>query len=196
MGAGGPCVCVCVLSHFSCVWLFVTLCTVPCQASLSIGFSRQEYRSGLPFPPPGDLPDPGIERVSLISAALAGGFFTSSTIWEAPTIWLEDWNFLFLCPDLQEEERSWRWSSISQWPVVYSTMLMVASGLGTSILNLWGSLEPPICSWSVRSTGNNLGLELTSKVCVCGGGVCVCWGRAVLWDWALKLWDLMLSLGQ
>ena len=40
----------------------------------------------LPFPPPGDLPDPGIEHVSLISAALAGGFFTSSTIWEAPTI--------------------------------------------------------------------------------------------------------------
>ena len=42
--------------------------------SLSMGFFRQGYRSGLPFPPPGDLPDPGIEFVSL---ALAGGFFTT-----------------------------------------------------------------------------------------------------------------------
>jgi len=47
-------------------------------------FSRQEYWSGLPCPPPGDLPDPGIEPASLMSGALAGGFFTTSTIWEAP----------------------------------------------------------------------------------------------------------------
>ena len=46
---------------FSCVQLFVTLWTVACQAPLSMGFSRQEYWSGLPFPSPGDLPDPGIE---------------------------------------------------------------------------------------------------------------------------------------
>ena len=44
------------------------------QAPLSVGFLRQEYRSGLPFPPPGDLPDPGTEPAS---PALAGGFFTS-----------------------------------------------------------------------------------------------------------------------
>ena len=43
------------------VQLFVTLWTIVCQALPSMGFSRQEYRSGLPFPPPGDLPDPGIE---------------------------------------------------------------------------------------------------------------------------------------
>ncbi|ELR53965.1 hypothetical protein M91_16140, partial [Bos mutus] len=49
------------------------------QALLSMGFSRQEYWSGLPFPPPGDLPDLGIEPMSLISPALAGGFFTTST---------------------------------------------------------------------------------------------------------------------
>ena len=50
-------VCVCaVLSHFSCVQLFATLWTVARQAPLSMGFSRQEYCSGLPFPPPGDLP--------------------------------------------------------------------------------------------------------------------------------------------
>ena len=46
-------------------------------------FSRQEYWSGLPCPPPGDLPDPGTEPVSLLSPALAGGFFTTSATWEA-----------------------------------------------------------------------------------------------------------------
>ena len=46
--------------------------TVACQTPLSMGFPRQEYRNGLPFPSPGDLPDPGIEPVS---PALAGGFF-------------------------------------------------------------------------------------------------------------------------
>ena len=46
---------------FSHVWLFVTPRTVANQASLSMGFSKQEYRSGLPFPSPGDLPDPEIE---------------------------------------------------------------------------------------------------------------------------------------
>ena len=49
-----------------------------------MGFPRQEYWSGLSFPSPGDLPDPGIEPVSLMSPALAGGFFTTSTTWEAP----------------------------------------------------------------------------------------------------------------
>ena len=63
---------------FSCVQLFVTLWTVARQAPLSMGFSRQEYWSGLPCPPPGDLPDPGIEPMSLMSPALAGRFFTSS----------------------------------------------------------------------------------------------------------------------
>ena len=46
-------------------------------------FSRQEYWSRLSFPPPGDLPNPGIEPASLISPALAGKFFTTSTTWEA-----------------------------------------------------------------------------------------------------------------
>ena len=49
-----------------------------------MGFSRQEYGSGLPCPPPGDLPDPGIEPRSPTSLALAGGFFTTSATWEAP----------------------------------------------------------------------------------------------------------------
>ena len=73
-----------VLSHFSCVQLFAILWTVVLQAPLSLGFSRQEYWSGLPFPPPADLPDPGMEPTSLTSPALAGVFFTTSATWEAP----------------------------------------------------------------------------------------------------------------
>ena len=49
-----------------------------------MGFSRQEYWSGLPFPPPGDLPDPGIKPVSLLLPALAGGLLTTGTTREAP----------------------------------------------------------------------------------------------------------------
>ena len=73
----------CMLSHFSHVRLFATLWTVARQASLSMGFSRQEYWSGLPYPPPGDLPNAGIEPVSLTSRALAGRFFTTGATWEA-----------------------------------------------------------------------------------------------------------------
>ena len=62
-----------LLSHFSRVLLFVTPWTVAQQAPLSMEFPRQEYWSGLPLPPPGDHPDPGIELESL---ALAGRFFT------------------------------------------------------------------------------------------------------------------------
>ena len=72
-----------MVNHFSCVRLCATLWTVTCQAPLSMRFSRQEYRSGLPYPSPGDLPDPGIEPVSLMSPALAGVFFTTGTTWEA-----------------------------------------------------------------------------------------------------------------
>ena len=67
----------------SCIELFATLWTVARQAPLSMAFSRQEYWSGLPCSPPGDLPDPGIEPTSLTSPALAGGFFITSATWEA-----------------------------------------------------------------------------------------------------------------
>ena len=63
-----------------------TLCdpwTVACQAPLYMEFFRQEYWCGLPFPAPGDLPNPGIEPVFFTSPALAGSFFTASTR-EAP----------------------------------------------------------------------------------------------------------------
>ena len=66
-----------VLSHFSCVRLFATPWTVAPQPPLSMGFSRQEFWSGLPCPLPGDLPDPGIQPMPLTSPASAGGFFTT-----------------------------------------------------------------------------------------------------------------------
>ena len=52
------------------------------QAPLSMGFTRQEYWSGLPYPPPGNLPHPGTEPASLTSPTLAAGFFTTSATWE------------------------------------------------------------------------------------------------------------------
>ena len=73
----------CVLNHFSPVRLFVTPRTVAHRAPLSMGFSRQEYWSGLPCPPPGDLPHPGIKPTSLLSPALAGGLFTTRATGEA-----------------------------------------------------------------------------------------------------------------
>ena len=71
---------VCVLSCFSCI--FMSQWTVSHQASLSMEFSRQQYWSGLPCSPSGDLPDPEIKPMSLMSPALAGNFFTTSTTWE------------------------------------------------------------------------------------------------------------------
>ena len=63
-----------------CVWLshiglFVTPWTVACKAPLSMEFSRQEFWSGLPFPTPGDIPQPGLEPIFLAFPSLAGGFF-------------------------------------------------------------------------------------------------------------------------
>ena len=64
------------IQSLSRVKLFVISWITACQAPLSMGFPRQEYWSGLPFPPPGELPDPGIEPAVPVSPALTGGFFT------------------------------------------------------------------------------------------------------------------------
>ena len=97
-----------MLSHFSCVWLFVTPWTVALQAPQSMGFSRQEYWSGWSCPSLGDLPNPGIEPSFLLSPALAGGFFITSTtyflsIWEKQLLSMTElglaWvSFLFPVP--------------------------------------------------------------------------------------------------
>ena len=73
--------CLCLLSGFSCVQL---LCN-PMDCGLQ-GFFRQEHWRGLPFPPPGDLPNPGIKPASLMSPALASKFFTTTATWETPSL--------------------------------------------------------------------------------------------------------------
>ena len=73
-------ICILIIVHsLSRVQLCVTLWTVAYHSSLSMGFSRQEYWSGLPCPPPGDLPNPGIEPRSPESHAFSGRFFTTET---------------------------------------------------------------------------------------------------------------------
>ena len=67
--------CCCLVTQL--VGLFMTPWTIARQASLSMEFSRQEYCSELPFPSPGDPPNPGVKPVSLAFPALAGGFFTT-----------------------------------------------------------------------------------------------------------------------
>ena len=115
--------CVCVHAHVhvhakslhSCL----TLCdpmTVAHQAPLSMGFSRQEYWSRLPCSPPGDFPYPGIKSMFLMSPALAGGSFTTSTTWELVQSFGHVW--LFATP----------------WTAAQQTSL--------SITNSWSLLKP------------------------------------------------------
>ena len=77
--------CMLAKSFQSCPTLCDPSWSVVHQAPLSMGVSSQEYWSGLPCPSPGDLPDPGIKFVSLMSPALAGGIFTTNATWEAPS---------------------------------------------------------------------------------------------------------------
>ena len=86
----------------SCVWLSAAPWTVARQALLSMEFPRQEYWSGLPFPSPGNLLNPGIEPASLKSSALAGRFFTIRVNWEALMYyglpwWLRWWRICLQC---------------------------------------------------------------------------------------------------
>ena len=86
----------CILSRFSHIQLFVTLWTIALQAPLSMGFSRQEYWSGFPCPPPGDRPNPGMEPVSPAAPALQADSLPLS-IREAP-VWPSPGLFLQPCP--------------------------------------------------------------------------------------------------
>ena len=82
------CVCVCV-SHSVMSNCLQPHGLYPDRLLCPWGFSWQEYWSGLPLPPQGDLPDPGIEPMSFMSPALAGRFFTTSATWEAPLKYLK-----------------------------------------------------------------------------------------------------------
>ena len=77
----------CMLSCFSHVQLFVIVWTIARQALPSMRFSREEYWSELPCPPPGNLPNPEIEPTPFMFPSLAGSFFTTSTTWEAHNIY-------------------------------------------------------------------------------------------------------------
>ena len=76
----------------------VTPWTVAHQAPLSVGFSRQEYWSGLPFPPPGDLPESGFKLMSPVSPGLAGRFFTTSASWEGLPVPFSDLSLTQILP--------------------------------------------------------------------------------------------------
>ena len=84
------CACAKSLSH---VRLFVTPWTIACQAPRFMGFSRHEYWNGLPFSSPRYLHDPGIKPASLLSPALAGGFFTITATWEALMVYYNSVTF-------------------------------------------------------------------------------------------------------
>ena len=99
--------CACRLSCFSHVWLFVTLWTIAPLAPLSMGFSRQEHGSGLPCPPPGDLPTPSTESTSLMSPASAGGVFTTSATWETARCHLS--SFRLHSPEMEWKHRVPAW---------------------------------------------------------------------------------------
>ena len=100
----------CLLSHFSHVWLFETLWTIACQTSLSMGFSGQEYWSELPFPSLGDLPYPGIKPASPVSPALQVDSLPAKPLGKFPVLhyqivkinhvplWLADRILISQCP--------------------------------------------------------------------------------------------------
>ena len=114
LAPGTMCVCVCVCAcALSVVWYFVTPWAVDCQTPLSMEFSRQEYWNGWPFPSPGDLPNPGIKPVSLVSPALAGKFSTSwatgkprdqalVTLKYVSTIWSNCFQIFLWCWDISD----------------------------------------------------------------------------------------------
>ena len=119
------CVCSVVSNSFATSW------TVSHQVPLSMEFSRQEYWSELPLPTPGDLPDPEIKPMSLVSSALAGRFFTTSTTWEDPQIYRREGNTgckrRESCPLIQPK---WR------------------KGLCPSLWAFFNASPPPTASWA------------------------------------------------
>ena len=121
------------LSHFSCVWLFATLWAVAHQAPLSMGFSRQEYWSGLPCPPPGDLPDPGVKPASPEVPALQVDSLLLSHGGK-PLLCLTDCNI----PNTQDAEPGtllgvykWLWNEGSSQ--VYCSNVIVFKNIGSRI---------------------------------------------------------------
>ena len=103
-----------VLSRFSRVQLFAAPWMVASQIPVSTGFSRHKYLSELPFPSPGDLPNPGIEPASLTSPTLACGFFTTSITWEGWLVQSGGGNILGR-QQSWEALRSLAWVGVMMW---------------------------------------------------------------------------------
>ena len=105
----------------SCIQPFVIPWTVVCQ-----GFPKPKHWSGLPFPPPRDLPHPGIEPKSLKSSALGGRFLTTSTTWEdsAPCLLMA---FSFCALVYSSVKWEWRGGSIGQPLISLPALISQAS---------------------------------------------------------------------
>ena len=146
-----------MISCFSNVRLFVTLCTVAHQAPLSKGFSRQEYWNGLPCPPPGDLPDPRFKSTSLISSALAGRFFTTSATWESQR---------------QRNQRSKYYD-----PMNVGYLISGSSAFSKSSLNIWDFSVHVLLKPSLENVEPYFASMWNWAV------VWTFFGTALLWDW-------------
>ena len=103
----GP-LCACVHGKLlqSCLILCAPMDCSPPDSTVH-GILQAKYWSGLPCPPLGDLPNPGIEPMSLMSPALAGGFFTTSATWEAWFLWLGSPKTPHMCPTRQSQHTTW-----------------------------------------------------------------------------------------
>ena len=136
--------------------LFVTLWTIAHQVPLSTEFSRQEYWSGLSFPSPGDLPNPGIKPLSLLSPALAGGFLTNCASWEVPCVHAKSlsrvrlfatlWNVALQAPLSMGFSRQEYWNGLLGPPLGYHPDPGVKSGSLTS-LGLAGRFFTTSAGW-------------------------------------------------
>ena len=114
---------VCLLSHFSRVQLYATLWTVACQAPLCMGFSRQEYLSGLPCPSPRESSQPRMEPMSLTTPVLAGRFFSRASfvaqlVKNLPAV-LETWVLSLGWEDPLEKGKVFH-SSIMTWRIPWT----------------------------------------------------------------------------
>ena len=125
---------VCVLNCF----------TVARQAPLSMGFSRQEYHSGLPCPSAGDLSDPGIETTSPMSSALADGFFTTSATWEA-LLGSSTWG-------LNSKERKVR-RRLWVEAVLLVQVLLRCLTFGGGVTAKWSGVTAPLGQWRWQPWG-------------------------------------------
>ena len=150
-----------MLRHFSQVRLFATPWTIACQAPLSMGFFRQEYWSGLPCPPPGGLPDPGIQPASLMSPALAGSFFTTRATWEAQ-VWVGSGQLCSVAPLGSRPGHSFPSSlhTSSQPPARFS----LHSRMGNRMWLLWSPFSVvPGCGTQAFSFGFFMPIPIGNK---------------------------------